>query len=460
MPSLINRNLTEHRGAPRIYLDGALLNELGVDLDNPFYDRIWESDRLILRLNSAGKYKVSSKKKSGILSMVFDINTSKLSSIFSANSKLRIVIKKGYIVVTAHASEDAIEARERSFIQAIKDGLLSTASIFHGGGLLDYAMHSGFEKTKISSTTSFAIEIDSRYLNSSIKNNPHLFNSKTLFINSDVADVHTNKMRQVNALYAGIPCQGASLSGISKNKLEFAEQHTSAGACFFSFLNIVKASNPALVVMENVKAYMKTASFAVIKSVLGGLGYDLHTDVYDGSEFGATEKRERMVCIAISKGLNVGNMLSDIVEQIHACKTPSTPLAEIIEHLPADHPAWKEVDYLKRKEVRDREAGKGFRMKILDATATTCTTLGYGYAKARSTEPRLAHPTIKKLSRLFTKVEHALIKKAPPSIVDGLSETVGHQILGNGVIVSLFEAIAYSIGKVASKFFPKVSLAA
>ncbi|WP_263972589.1 hypothetical protein [Pseudoalteromonas nigrifaciens] len=31
MPTLINRNLTQHRGSPRIYLDDALLDELGVD---------------------------------------------------------------------------------------------------------------------------------------------------------------------------------------------------------------------------------------------------------------------------------------------------------------------------------------------------------------------------------------------------------------------------------------------
>lgn len=451
MPTLINRNLTQHRGSPRIYLDDALLDELGVDCENPFYDRIWHEDKLILRINESGQYKVSSKQKAGNRVNVIDINTAKLGSIFPENAKLRIAIKQGSIVIKAHASESAIKMREESFIAAVNAGSITAGSLFHGGGLLDWGMHAGFEKSKINSTTSYAVEIDSRYLNASMKNNSHLFDANTIFINSDVADVHTHNMAQVNILYAGIPCQGASISGISKNKLSFAEQHESAGACFFSFLNIAKGTNAAVIVIENVKAYISTASFAVIKSVLGSLGYDLHTDVYLGTDYGASERRERMVCIAVSKGLNFDNMLNEIADHIKACKTPHTPLADVLETLPLDHSAWKEVEYLKLKQVKDKAAGKGFRMQILEPTDETCGCLGSGYFKSRSTEPRLAHPTDKSLSRLFTKAEHARIKRAPEKIVDGLSETVAHQVLGNGVIVSLFEAIAFSIGVISKR---------
>lgn len=99
MPTLINRNLTQHRGSPRIYLDDALLDELGVDCENPFYDRIWHEDKLILRINESGQYKVSSKQKGGNRVNVIDINTAKLGSIFPENAKLRIAIKQGSIVI-------------------------------------------------------------------------------------------------------------------------------------------------------------------------------------------------------------------------------------------------------------------------------------------------------------------------------------------------------------------------
>ena len=72
---------------------------------------------------------------------------------------------------------------------------------------------------------------------------------------------------------------------------------------------------------------------------LGALGYDLHTDVYLGTDYGASERRERMVCIAVSKGLNFDNMLNEIADHIKACKTPHTPLADVLETLPLDHSA-------------------------------------------------------------------------------------------------------------------------
>lgn len=454
MPSLINRTLTEHRGSPRIYLDDAILDELEVDSENPFYDRIWQDDKLILRLNPNGKYKISSKAKNSSRVHVIDINLAKLSELFDLNSKLRIAIKKGSIIIKRHAIESAIKLRESSFLEALSQNKLTMASLCHGGGLLDHAMHSGFKKADISTSVSFAVEIDDRYLNSSIRNNPHLFNDQSVYINSDIADVNPHNMTQVNVLTAGLPCTGASLSGKSKNKLSFAEEHESAGACFFSFLNIVKGCGAALVVLENVKQYIGTASFAVIKSVLGSLGFDLLTDVYVGTDFGATERRERMVCLALSKGLNKSNVLSSISEHLEGLKTPSTPIADILDDVPLDHPSWKEVEYLKLKEEKDRNLGKGFRMQLLEPSAESCGVLGAGYAKARSTEARMLHPINKALSRLFNKREHARIKKAPESIVDGLSETVAHQILGNGVIVSLFEALAYSIGVVAKRQLP------
>lgn len=454
MTALINRTLTEHRGSPRIYLDDALLDELGVNQESPHYDRLWEGNKLILKLSDNGKYKVSSKVKSGGRVNVIDINTSKLSDIFEVNSKLRIIIKKGLVVIQAHSSELAIKQREDRFINAIVNNTeLKKGSTFHGGGVMDNALYSGFAKSGVASVVSFAIEIDSRYLNSSMINNEHIFNKETVFINSDIALVHTHNMQQVDILSGGIPCTGASLSGRAKNKLQFAESHESAGACFFSFLNIVKGSNPSVVIIENVKQYMKTASFEVIKSVLASLGYDLMVDVYNGLDFNASESRNRMVCIAISKGLNSDGFLSSIEEKIQGKKSPPTPIADILDDIPLNDPSWKEVAYLKDKAKRDLEAGKGFAMQILDSDAKYCGVLGAGYAKSRSTEPRLCHPVNAVLSRLFNKREHARIKKAPEYIVDGLSETVAHQVLGNGVIWSLFDVIGQAIAETALELF-------
>ncbi|UDM18879.1 hypothetical protein [Vogesella sp. XCS3] len=69
--------------------------------------------------------------------------------------------------------------------------------------------------------------------------------------------------------------------------------------------------------------------------------------------------------------------------------------------------------------------------------------------KNRSTDPKIAHPTNPDLLRIPTAREHCLIKGISPSLIEGLSETTAHELLGQSIIynpfVSVGERIAESI---------------
>ncbi len=58
----------------------------------------------------------------------------------------------------------------------------------------------------------------------------------------------------------------------------------------------------------------------------------------------------------------------------------------------------------------------------------------------------LIHPLQSALSRLFTPQEHAAAKTIPYGLVEGNSETVMHEILGQSVIFAKFEAFAFAVG--------------
>jgi len=452
MTALINRTLGENRGSPRIYLDDELLSQIGITETNKRYNREWFDNKLVLRLAIDGKYTVSSKLKNGKLVHVLDTCTKKLSTLFENNQKLRIAIKAGAVVIQSHTSEDNKQRRENNFLAMLQNGqTLTVGSVFHGGGIMDSALHSGFKKAGVYLTTSFAIELEAKYLQSSMNNNKQLFNSDTVYINSDVADVHPFNIPQVSLVSGGIPCVGASIAGRSKNKIPNAESHKTAGDLFFHFLNIFKASNAAIGVLENVPTYINTTAFIIIQSVLESLGYDLHTKVYSGGDYGSPENRERMVCVVVSKGLSHLGFEKLIPEMMESAKRKQLKLIDCLLPIADDSTEWKEVIYLKSKEKKDKAAGKGFAMQLLTPN-DTCGTIGKGYKKARSTEPRLLHPTNPALSRLFTKDEHSLIKQAPVSIVAGLSETVGHEILGNSVTYSMFECLGEVLGKIAMNF--------
>jgi DNA (cytosine-5)-methyltransferase 1 len=451
MASLLNRKLKEHRSAPRIYIDEASLFDFAPSLlrtQSPeksllTYNRIWNEDNIVLELAHDGKYTLSTKMKDGVLVPVLDINNKKLGELFDINQELRLAINNGRIIIKAHASESDIESRENAAkIKIQKNIPLDFGSVFHGGGFLDVSTHNGFSNAGVKTTTRYAIEMEQRYLNASRNNNKQIFNKDTFFIYSDVALINYNNMPKSDVMLAGIPCTGASIAGKSKNKLEHAEDHDSAGACFFSFLNAVKSSNPAVIIIENVKQYLATASYSIIKSVLGQLGYNLQSVVLNGADFGSFEKRERMVCIAISKGLGKEEVFSELFDNIEAKKNPNdTKLKDLLDNVALDDPQWKEVTYLKEKAIRDKAAGKGFAMQLLTENSTSCGVVGAGYARARSTEPRLLHPTNPELSRLFTPAEHARIKTHSANMVDGLPATHAHAILGNGVIGCVFEIV-------------------
>jgi len=102
---------------------------------------------------------------------------------------------------------------------------------------------------------------------------------------------------------------------------------------------------------------------------------------------------------------------------------------------------------LRAKELRDREAGKNFAMQIFDADSEFVGTITKGYSKVRSTDPKLRHPTDPTLLRQFLPSEHARIKGVPEHLVGGVSATVAHQILGQGVVYPPFVGVGKHLGE-------------
>lgn len=211
---------------------------------------------------------------------------------------------------------------------------------------------------------------------------------------------------------------------------------------FFSTLEVIKAFNPALIWLEQVPEYLNTASWVVVKSVLESLHYDLEVRILDGHEFGALERRRRMCCLAISKGLNT----RFDIEKIASLRNPEACIGDILEDVPDDSPQWKTFQYLADKAITDKAAGKGFVRQLLTPKDTRCGSIGRQYYKYRSTEPFIKHPTDERRSRIFTKGEHARLKTIPVEMIEGESESVAHEILGQSVIKCAFEAASAAHG--------------
>lgn len=444
MTAIINTKLGENRGKARIWLEGGKLAREGY-LPGGQYDRTVADGKILIKPNAAGAYTVGRKNRKGKTIPIIDICRDDLAEIFDGVEMLRVLVTKGKIVIEAHHQHQRVRERVARLLDRVKTGEpLRVCSLFHGGGLLDKAVHSGLERVGVESKIGVAVELDSAYLESSLENNPELWDEKSIPIESPVQHVRLgHNTPQMDIVLAGIPCTGASRSGKTKNKLKHAEEHESAGALFFNFLNFVETINPAIVWVENVSEYANTASMAVIRSVLTSLGYDVQERILDGNEFGALERRQRLCAVGVSKGLEGVFDLDAVMPHV----TKPAQIKDVIDWVPLDSDRWKAFDYLAEKELRDKAAGKGFVRQLLTGEEGHCGTIGRHYAKFRSTEPFLVHPAIPELSRLFTPAEHARLKGAPENVVDGLADTIAHQVLGQAIVYPAFEAVAMSLGR-------------
>jgi DNA (cytosine-5)-methyltransferase 1 len=449
MTTVINATIGKAKGdVARLWLEGQKLLHAGVKIGTKYLLR---SDKALNRLElvpvsgdspEAGTFTVSKRERNGLVSPLLEVRTDLLKSFFEGCEKVRVAIRSGRIVVTALQIDLKIKERvERLKRKLTEKAALAGGSLFHGVGILDKAIHSGLLAAGVASFIQVGVELESTYLDASLLNNPELWVEESIAINSDIRDITlAGAVPQLDYLAAGIPCTGASKSGRTKNKLQFAEEHSTAGTLFLDFLEFVKASNPAICVVENVPEYLNSASMAVIRSRLFSLGYDLHETVLAGADFGVLEDRKRMVLVAITKGLGV-EFSFPVPPKVRPMK-----VGDILEDIPLDSPRWKPYDYLAAKEVRDIAAGKGFKRQLVTAESTSVGTLGRGYFKARSTEPFLQHPEDPTLSRLFTAVEHARLKGIPTSMANGFAEGSLHEQFGQSVVYPIFEAVGLSIG--------------
>ncbi|MCG9579074.1 DNA cytosine methyltransferase [Vibrio tubiashii] len=465
MPTLINTRLSEGKGGkPRIWMEGGKLAREGIE-PGMKYDLIEDKNSVSIKFTETGTFAVNKRtnKHNGTILPLIEIRDKLLLNLFKKNQKLRVVVKQSEIIVTAHFMDAKIKERVERFMNNMIQGKPQRfGSCFHGGGGLDKSTHNGLKLAGIKSIAGVVIEKESPYLESSLRNNPELFDKKTTVIHSEIQDVlFTSKPSQMDIAIMGIPCESSSISGRSKNGHwggnqagGHAESHSKVGAMFYYALEFIRNCNASVVILENVEPYSKTASADIIRSMLTEWGYNFAETTLTGTDYGSLEKRSRWALVAISKGFeNYGLNISDLdLSNILPLRQKPQNLGCILQDVPLDTEAttrWKRGLHLEEKEKRDAANGKGFRRQLLEPLAEFCGTIGKSYAKIRSTEPMLKHPDYEtnKLFRIFTAVEHCLIKGFDPSFIRGNSETTAHEILGQSVCYGAFEALAYAIGK-------------
>lgn len=164
--------------------------------------------------------------------------------------------------------------------------MLTCASFFAGVGGIDL----GFENTKYFKVI-YANEFD-KFPATTYENN-----SKIKVDCRDIREVQPNEVPDVDLIMGGFPCQAFSVAGYRQG----FDDEKGRGTLFFELMRIIKAKQPKIVFLENVKnlvGHDNGNTFQVILEALKSEGYHIKHRVLNAMEYGnIPQNRERIYIV-------------------------------------------------------------------------------------------------------------------------------------------------------------------
>ena len=459
MQNIKTLSIGENKGAPRVWLEGRFPALAGFEPGSRFrLEVIRERDCVALRLDADGERRVSSKTRGERTIPVIDLNSKEALGLFEGLASVRAIADGNVIYLLPLASE----ARTKERLATLRAKLannepLTVGSLSHGGGVLSLALHEGMKAGGVETRLGWACDVNDSLLEHASEVNP-AWTDKTQSLAMSFSELafdqwSMSKLAPVQIIECGIPCQASSTAGRAKNGNGCAEENGNVGYLVAALLAIIARVNPVAVVLECVKPYQQTASAWLLRHQLAELGYSVQECIFEGAQWGTLEHRDRFCMVATTRGISFD------LASVRPGLLPVQTLGDILDPVPDDSPAYREVAYLKAKQERDQAAGKGFSVPYLTPDATHVPVLRAGYAKSGSCDARLLHPTNPHLSRLLTVPEHARAKQIPLELVRDLTQTAGHQLLGQSILFPPFKALGAALARSLAELAGRVPCA-
>jgi DNA (cytosine-5)-methyltransferase 1 len=266
-------------------------------------------------------------------------------------------------------------------------------------------------------------------------------------IHEDVRALDPTTLPHIDIIGAGFPCQPFSNAGKGEG---FEDKER--GPLFFDAVRIAAVTQPALILLENVKGLMTLEDGAVARQVadaLAEIGYAVSMQVLDASKFGVPQQRERVFIVAqrldlfSAKGepfafpvaTDPSKVVADILEKritTDRCKASMTPATS------------KRRSARKGQIVVGLIGGKnnqGYRvMSPTGKGATLCANSGGPGAK---TGLYLADGKPRRL----TPRECARMQGFPESFIPHSTPSQARKQFGNSVAVPVVSAVAEAAAK-------------
>ncbi len=115
----------------------------------------------------------------------------------------------------------------------------------------------------------------------------------------DITKIKAEDLPEFDLIVGGFPCQSFSIAG------KRGGFNDTRGTMFFEIARILRAKQPRLLLLENVKGLLshdEGRTFATIIATLDELGYDLQWQVLNSKNFGVPQNRERVFIVGHLRG--------------------------------------------------------------------------------------------------------------------------------------------------------------
>lgn len=320
---------------------------------------------------------------------------------------------------------------------------LKAVSLFSGCGGMDLGIQGDFNFLDIHYKSlpfeiTYAVDNDpyaSRIYNSNFK---HKCETK------DVRDLNIKELPIHDILLGGFPCQSFSISAQNPPRLGYKDVR---GKLFFEMVNVLKEKQPRFFIAENVKGILsanKKKAFPMIIKEFEKAGYYVKYQLFDASEYGIPQKRQRVFIIGFKS-------YQDFV--YFKFPKPTTidekvKLKVVVDKKANKDDKWFFSERAVQGMMRVREKMNKGRDQDLEQP---CNTISSHLSKVslNSTDPVLK---IDGRYRRFTPREASNIQSFPSDfILNTVSDNRQYRAIGNAVPPVLMWHISNALVKLISK---------
>lgn len=113
-------------------------------------------------------------------------------------------------------------------------------------------------------------------------------------------DARMSALRSFHLLTGGFPCQSFSMMGAQRGF------NDTRGTLFFSMAKLIAQKRPPFLLLENVKnlrTHDGGNTYRVIAETLEGMGYSVHSDIFNTANYGLAQARNRIYIFATRRRL-------------------------------------------------------------------------------------------------------------------------------------------------------------